>query len=192
MEEGKTIKDFKLLVIGGSAGSLPVLFNLLPSLAYMPHVAIVIVLHRKSTSDSVLADIFALRTTIPVKEIEDKEQISGGTIYIAPPDYHILFENGGEISLDFSEKVNFSRPSIDVAFESAAQVYKSGLSCLLLSGASADGAKGLQEVNAFHGKVAVQDPATADSPYMPQQGLQHVPSCTVLHPNEIVSFINAL
>jgi two-component system chemotaxis response regulator CheB len=182
----------QLLLIGGSAGSLVVLLEVLPRVTIKASVAIVIIVHRKNTTDSLLSELLASRSGLIVKEIEDKEPLRGGEVYIAPADYHILFEAGDTISLDFSEKVNFSRPSIDVAFGSAAEVYKEKLSCLLLSGANADGVLGLEEVKIAGGSVLVQDPDTAETPYMPQQAIHRIPGILVLKPSEMPAFINAL
>ncbi len=181
-----------LLLIGGSAGSLVVLLEVLPQITIKASVAIVIIVHRKNTPDSLLSELLASRSGLSVKEIEDKEPLLGGEVYIAPADYHILFETDDTISLDFSEKVNFSRPSIDVAFSSAAEVYKEKLSCLLLSGANADGVRGLEEVKALNGRPFVQDPDTAETPYMPQQAIQRLPGITVLKPSAMAAYINGL
>lgn len=182
----------ELLVIGGSAGSIDALVKILPGIKKQILFSIVIVLHRKKSTDSGLADLFSLRTTIPVKEIEDKDSLKAGAIFLAPADYHLLFEKDKSVSLDYSEKVNYSRPSIDVAFESAANVYGQALACLLLSGANADGSAGLNIVKQKGGLIAVQDPDTAESPYMPQQAINSVNVKNVLSPEEIVEFINSL
>lgn len=192
MEKGKIEEPLKVLLIGGSAGSLNVLLKVLPELTADLLLVIVIIVHRKNTPDTALAELLASRTTLPVKEIEDKQPLKAGRIYLAPADYHILFENNGSVSLDVSEKVNFSRPSIDVAFESAAYVYKQRLTALLLSGASADGTKGLLEIKNQKGYIAVQEPSTAESPYMPQQALNLIPACPVLAPEQMANFINHL
>ncbi len=192
MEENKITKPLKVLIIGGSAGSLSVLLKVLPALKHNLLLSIIIVVHRKNTPDSTLRDLLATRTQIPVKEIEDKEMMQGGTIYLAPPDYHILFENDGSMSLDFSEKVNFSRPSIDVAFESAAEVYKEHLTCILLSGASSDGVEGLREVQNRKGTFAVQDPLTAETSFMPQQAVNKLHPDIILIPDAMIGFINGL
>ena len=106
----------RLVIIGGSAGSIDVLIRIMPQLRTGLPFAIVIVLHRKNTGDSFLGELFGSRTAIPVTEIEDKNEIRPGQIFIAPADYHLLFETNGSFCLDDSEKVNYSRPSIDVAF----------------------------------------------------------------------------
>lgn len=189
MEEDKIDR---LLLIGGSAGSLMVLLEVLPRVKIKASMAIVIILHRKNTPDSLLSELLAARSGLIVKEIEDKEPLRGGEAYIAPADYHILFETNQTISLDFSEKINFSRPSIDVAFSSASEVYHEKLACILLSGANADGVQGLVEAKAAGSQIIVQDPRTAETPYMPDQALQRIPDILVLKPSEMAAFINAL
>jgi two-component system chemotaxis response regulator CheB len=161
----------RLVVIGGSAGSLEIVLSLVAALPPLPHAAVVVVLHRKQSADSVLTGLLMSRTRLPVKEVEDKEPLMRGHIYLAPPDYHLLLENKEQFSLDDSEKVHHSRPSIDVTFESAVQVFGAGTIGILLSGANADGAAGLQAIRASGGTTLVQDPATAEVYYMPQQAL---------------------
>ena len=192
MEKDKIVSSFKLLVIGGSAGSLDVILKMLPNLDEQLKLAIVIVLHRKSGGDYSLSDLLASRTKIKIYEVEDKQVLEQGCIYIAPPDYHLLFEKDHTLSLDYSEKINYSRPSIDVSFESAAEIFGSELACLLLSGANADGVKGLDRVKKNGGQVLVQNPETADSPFMPQQAILNVPVDTVLRTTEMAAFINTL
>lgn len=182
----------KIVLIGGSAGSLNVLLQVLPQLHVNLTIPIVIILHRRPSSHPALALLFGTKTTLPVKEIEDKEPIQPGTIYTAPADYHLLFEKDHIFSLDFSEKVNFSRPSIDVAFESAAEVFGPSLTCILLSGASADGVEGLKTAQQYGGTIAVQDPATAEVPYMPQQALSSLNIDAVVNANTLAGYINKL
>lgn len=181
-----------MLVIGGSAGSLDVLLRVFPKLKSDLHFPIVIVLHRKSSSDSSLTDLFSSRTNIEVKEIEDKQSLMPGKIYVAPADYHVLFEKEDLLSLDFSEKVNYSRPSIDVTFESASEIFGAGVVCLVLSGANGDGAHGLRIVKHHGGRAIIQDPTTAESPYMPLQMLLAVTPDAILKTEEMAEFINAL
>jgi two-component system chemotaxis response regulator CheB len=192
LEKDKINKDFKLVVIGGSAGSLEVILDMLPELSVALDLAIVIVLHRKNSGDSSLADLFAYKTALPVREIEDKDPIIPGMIHLAPPDYHLLFEKEGNFALDISEKINYSRPSIDLTFESAADVYTLSLTCLLLSGANADGVKGLREVKRKGGLIVVQNPATAISPFMPAEAISKLSVDLVLDPREMAGFINSL
>ncbi|RYZ16735.1 MAG: chemotaxis protein CheB [Chitinophagaceae bacterium] len=181
----------KLVVIGGSAGSLEVLLQVLPFLRPGLAYALVIVVHRKS-AESMLAELLAGRTRLPVKEAEDKEPLLSGTVYLAPADYHTLLESNGSLSLDCSEKVNWSRPSIDVTFETAADVYGETLVGLLLSGANHDGVVGLGRIAANGGQVWVQDPATAQVAYMPQGALNELQADRVLRPEEMADALNAL
>lgn len=179
-------------MIGGSAGSLEVLLKILPGLDASMPFPIIIVLHRMPGKDSILTDLLAAKTKLKVKEIEEKEQMQPATIYIAPPGYHLLIEADRSFSLDASEKVNFSRPSLDVSFESAADVFGKNLACLLLSGANTDGSAGLAKIQRRGGTVLVQDPRTAVVSYMPAHALETVQIHTVLKPEEMPEFINLL
>ena len=182
----------KMLVIGGSAGSLDVLMDVLPKLRKDIDFPIVIILHRKKDSESLLADLLSSRSPLPVNEIEDKQPILPGVIYLAPPDYHVLIEKNDTFSLDVSEKVNFSRPSIDVSFESASDAYPDAIAGLLLSGANADGTEGLKCIQEKNGLVIVQQPGTADVAYMPQQAINEIKVDAILNKEEIASYINNL
>jgi two-component system chemotaxis response regulator CheB len=182
----------ELLVIGGSAGSLDVLIQVLPGVSSTLPFAILIVLHRKYSTGSALTDLLAAKSRMPVREVEDKEQIIPGHLYIAPSDYHVLLENKQEFALDFSEKINYSRPSIDVSFESAAYVFRQGVTALLLSGSSADGMEGLRAIRAAGGYAAVQLPSSAQFPFMPQQAIDSVSINRLLDIEEMAEFINNL
>lgn len=189
MEEDRVISNCKVLIIGGSAGSLEVLMKLLPNLTSIPSFAMVFVLHRKNAKDATLEELIAIKTSIPVKEVEDKTSFLPGYIYIAPPDYHLLFEKNNVLSLDTSEKINYSRPSIDVSFESAAEVYGSSLIAVLLSGANADGTEGLLAVKNAGGITIVQNPETAQMPLMPQNAITHVNPDYIFDVDQILNFI---
>ena len=182
----------EILVIGGSAGSLEVILYALPLLKNPLPISIIIVLHRKNNSDSTLTNLFQAKTRIPVKEAEEKEVIRAGHIYIAPPDYHLLIEKDRTVSLDYSEKVHFSRPSIDLTFQTAAETYRESLAGLLLSGANADGAEGLELIKLTGGMVAVQNPKTAEVSYMPQQALDKLEPDYILDIKQVADFINGL
>ncbi|MCJ0741793.1 chemotaxis protein CheB [Pedobacter montanisoli] len=180
------------LIIGGSAGSLDVLLNVIPKLNVDINFPIIIVLHRKKGTDSLLTELLASKSGLRVKEVDEKEKPLPRTVYIAPSDYHLLFEKDGSFSLDYSEKVNYSRPSIDVVFQSAAEVFTQGLVCLLLSGSNADGVNGLEQVRAYGGEVWAQNPDSATVPYMPQQAINMVKIDKVLTIEEMIYNINAL
>lgn len=192
MAQSLSKEKVQLLVIGGSAGSLDVLIRVLPLLKADLNFAIVIVLHRKTSSDSSLSDLIRAKTKLKVKEADDKDNILPGWIYISPADYHLLIETNHTLSLDYSEKVNFSRPCIDVTFQTAAETFGTNLSCLLLSGASADGADGLKLVKHYGGLTAVQDPACAEVAYMPQKAIDKSKPDYILDNEGIVVFINSL
>ena len=159
-----------MIIFGGSAGSLDVLLKMLP---HFPRgdVAYVVVLHRRADVDHLLQALFQKRTTLEVVEVEDKEVIDRNTIYLAPPGYHLLFESRREFALDSSEKIHFSRPSIDATFESASEVFAEKTIAILLSGANADGAQGLLQVRRAGGITIAQDPTDAEVSYMPEQAI---------------------
>ena len=192
MEKDAIVSGCKVLIIGGSAGSLEVLLQLIPNLKTLPDFSLVIVLHRKGTDDTTLEELLSLKTIIPVKEVEDKTPLVAGNIYIAPADYHLLFEKSGVLSLDISEKVNYSRPSIDVSFESVAEAFGASVIGVLLSGANADGTLGLNAIKEAGGKVVVQDPASAGMPFMPQNAIDNVVVDEVLNVTDLFRFISSI
>jgi len=181
-----------LLVIGGSAGSLEVLMQLLPELKMDWPLAMIIVLHRKADSETLLSDLLSTKTCLCVKEAEEKDILLAGCIYVAPADYHLLIEPDGSLTLDASEKVHYSRPSIDVTFISAAEVCGDRLYCLLLSGANMDGAEGLQIVHELGGFTAVQDPETAEASFMPKCAISTAKVDKVLNIREMIDFVRDL
>jgi len=182
----------KLLVIGGSAGSLDVLLQLLPELGPQWPLAMIIVLHRKHDNDTLLTELLSVKTVLPVKDAEEKDVLTPGCIYVAPSDYHLLIEPDGSLTLDASEKVHYSRPSIDVTFMSAAEVFADRLCCILLSGANMDGSEGLQAVHDLGGFTVVQDPANAEVGFMPRHAMNTVPVDRILNIRELVAFVKDL
>lgn len=192
MEEINIKKKCKLVLIGGSAGSLEVLSSILPKLNAIKTFAIVLILHRKSGEDSTLENLITLKTIIPLEKVEDKVLLKSGFIYVAPSDYHLLFEKNKQLSLDVSEKVNYSRPSIDVSFESAAVAFKSKCIAILLSGANSDGTEGLRSIQKAGGKVILQNPDNAIMPFMPQSALSTLTPDYVFDIPELLEFINSI
>jgi two-component system chemotaxis response regulator CheB len=186
------MKPDKLIIIGGSAGSLQVILNFLAAIPRSFLLPVLVVLHRNGVFESNLEELFSSRTSLPVKEVEEKDPVVPGTIYVCPADYHVLLEKDHSFSLDYSERVNYSRPSIDVTFRSAADSFRRGLIALLLSGGNADGVEGLEYVKARGGVVVVQDPATADVPFMPQQAILKDEVDYVVPADEIPAFILGL
>lgn len=192
MEESKIISGCKVVIIGGSAGSLNALMQILPELPELKGFAIVIVVHRKSTDDQTLEELIALKSSVSVKPVEDKVPLLPGFVYVAPSNYHLLFEKNETLSLDISEKINYSRPSIDVSFESAAEIYGESLVGILLSGSNTDGTYGLKRIQAAGGTIVVQNPLAADMPFMPHNAILNTQPDFVLDNNEILKFISTI
>ncbi|MGE3262012.1 MAG: chemotaxis protein CheB [Bacteriovoracia bacterium] len=165
-------KQIDFVAIGCSAGGFDALRMILPKLPADFDKAVVVLIHLSPDRESLVAQNFQGRCLIPVKEAEDKEVIAGGNIYIAPPNYHLLAEPGGSFSLSVDEPENCSRPSIDVLMDTAAHVYGPRMIGVLLTGANADGARGLAKVKELGGIAVVEDPATAMYPQMPGAGLE--------------------
>jgi two-component system, chemotaxis family, protein-glutamate methylesterase/glutaminase len=185
------MKKAKLIAIGGSAGSLMVILDLLSPLSPDFPIPILIVLHRAGPTDSVIEELFAARTRLKCREVEEKEPLLPGRVYICPSDYHVLIERDQSFSLDYSERVNYSRPSIDVSFRSAADVFGDELICVLLSGANADGAEGLNYAGAKGAMTIVQDPDTAEVSYMPHYAIGHARVDHILKPEEMSKLLFA-
>jgi two-component system chemotaxis response regulator CheB len=182
---------YDLLIIGGSAGSLEVLLELLPALRTNLDIAVIVVVHRRN-GESLLAELLDGKTSIPVKEAEEKEAIEKGTIYLAPSDYHLLIEKDRTMSLDDSEKLHYSRPAIDISFETAAEAFGPAMAGVLLSGANGDGAEGLKKIKQSGGLTIVQDPGEAAVAYMPQQAIDLFEADYVAGTKEIIAIINRL
>jgi len=180
------------VVIGTSAGGVEALSVLLPALPATLQVPVFIVLHLPRDRPSLLVDIFAPKSALAVREAEDKEPVSAGTVYFAPPDYHLLIDQGPQIALSTEDLVYFSRPSIDVLFESAADIYGPRLLGIILTGASQDGAAGLAAVHNAGGITVVQHPDTAQSSYMTAAALKLTAADFVLPLAEIADVIASL
>lgn len=164
--------SMKAVVIGTSAGGMEALSKLLPAIPTNFKVPILIVQHIAPTSDNFLAKHLDSLSQIKVKEANEKEQIEPATAYVAPPNYHLLVEDDLTLSLTVDEKVNYSRPSIDVLFESAAYAFKGKVIAVVLTGANQDGAIGAALIKKLGGIVIVQDPKTAQVPVMPESAMK--------------------
>lgn len=158
-------------VIGGSAGAIDVLRTVLAALPPVISVPVVIVVHLPERSQHQLADLLNHGSPVPVKQAEDKEPIRAGQIYVAPSAYHLLVDPTRTLALSVDAPVHYSRPAIDVLFESALDAYGAQLLGVLLSGASEDGAAGLHEVHAAGGVTIVQAPSSAEVAIMPRAAL---------------------
>jgi len=180
------------VVIGASAGGIEALTLLLPALAPGLRPPVFIVLHLPRDKPSVLAEIFTRKCAVPVREAEDKEMIASGTVYFAPNNYHLLVDQGPQLSLSADDPVHHSRPSVDVLFESAADVYKDRLLGIILTGANDDGASGLAAVHDAGGVTVVQRPDTARAPHMALSALKLRPADWVLTLGEIAGMLRTL
>jgi two-component system chemotaxis response regulator CheB len=180
------------VVIGASAGGIEALTGLLPALPAGLRAPVFIVLHLPRDRPSVLVEIFARKCAVPVQEAEDKDTVAPGTVYFAPADYHLLVDRGPQISLSADDPVHHSRPSIDVLFESAAEVYGGRLLGIILSGANEDGAAGLAAIHDAGGVTVVQCPKTARAPQMALSALKLRPADRVLPLDEIAGMLRTL
>jgi two-component system, chemotaxis family, protein-glutamate methylesterase/glutaminase len=158
------------VVIGGSLGGQQALCSLLPQLPARYPLPVIVVLHRHRHAQDLPGRWLSEVCALPVCAVEDKSPIVPGQLYVCPANYHVLIEAGHTFALSIEPPVNFARPSIDVLFESAAQVYRQRLVGVLLSGASSDGAAGLAAIKARGGAVYCQDPRSALEPTMPEAG----------------------
>lgn len=180
----------KMIIIGGSAGSFNVILSILKELDKDMHLPIVIILHRLKNAKTILEDYLQTQSHYIVKEAEDKEYVKSGYIYTAPSDYHVLLNENLSFSLDASEEVNYSRPSIDVSFESFSCVLKDNCCGILLSGANQDGARGLKMIAENGGETIVQDGDEAEFPAMPRAAIELYKKHTVYKLKDIVKKIN--
>lgn len=168
------------VVIGASAGGVEALLAVLSGLRPGAGPAVVVVLHMPEDRDSVLTDLLAQRLPVPVTEAVDKLPIAPSTVYVAPPGYHLLVERDCTLALNCDPPVLFSRPSIDLLFETAADAFGPALVGVLLTGASEDGARGLAIIHDAGGYTVVQDPAQAQARAMPLAALStHIPDAVL-------------
>jgi two-component system chemotaxis response regulator CheB len=180
------------IVIGASAGGVEALGLILPALPAKFGPSLLIVLHLPRERPSLLVEIYEKRCALPIREADDKEPIEPGTVYFAPPDYHMLVERNRQIALSTDEPVHFSRPSVDVLFESAADVYADRLLGVILTGANQDGAAGLHAIHRAGGVTVVQQPDSAKVPLMVVSALQRNPADFVLSLPQIAELLVGL
>lgn len=184
--------NYDLIVVGASWGGLSAVGEILGALPEGFGCAVVVAQHRKGdTPDGGLAALLRLRTRMPVDDVEDKEPIRPGRVYLAPSDYHLLIQ-AGYFSLSTDERVKFARPSIDVLFESAADTYRERAIGVILTGANEDGADGLARIKARGGVAVVQDPGSAERREMPAAALAATHADAVLPLEEIGPFLYGL
>ena len=182
-------QKIKAIVVGASAGGLVALKELLPALPGTFSWPVLVVQHMSPHSDNYMTRMLNDLSQLTIKEADEKEPILPGTVYIAPPDYHLLVEADFTLSLSMEEKVNYSRPSIDVLFETAADVYGPHLMGIVLTGASADGANGLLAVKKKGGFTIVQHPDDAESPTMPKAAIERASPHKILSLDKIIALL---
>ncbi len=184
---------YNAIVIGASTGGLKVLETILSRLPNGYFIPIMIVQHRAKEADDYMCRHLEKFCTLTIKEAEDKEVIQPGYVYIAPGDYHLLVEMDKTLSLSMEPSVNYSRPSVDVLFETAAEAYREKLVGVVLTGANQDGSMGLKKIKDFNGLAVVQQPDTAEASRMPLEAIATVESIDyILTVEEIAMFISKL
>lgn len=180
---------YRLIVIGCSMGGMSAMeqiFSVLPE--HFP-VPIIVAQHRYRTSGEALPSFLRRHSKLDVVDAQDKQWIHPGNVYLAPADYHLLVDRAGELSLSVDAAVAYSRPSIDVLFESAADAYGAGTIAVVLTGANADGARGAKRIKERGGFVVVQTPETAESPEMPAAAIAATRVDRILPLNRIGPFL---
>lgn len=182
----------KAVVIGASAGAVQALLDILPVLPADGRLVILIAVHVPPDRGNALVPLLQSRCRAPLKEAEDKEPTVPGQVYFAPSDYHLLVEQDGSLALSSDEPVHYSRPSIDVLFQSAADAWGETLVGIILTGANEDGAQGLAAVHAAGGEALIQAPAESYAPTMPIAALAACPEARVLTLNDIANHLAAL
>jgi len=178
------VTPIDLVAIGASWGGLRAIERVLERLPADFPAGVVIAQHRRTGADGALAELLDGHCELQVCEAEDKQALGPGCVIVAPPDYHLLVEPGA-VALSVDEPVNFSRPSIDVLLQSAADTYGGAAVGVVLTGVNADGAAGLAQIAARGGTAIVQDPSTAERAEMPAAALAATPGARVLALEEI-------
>jgi two-component system chemotaxis response regulator CheB len=184
--------SYEAIVVGVSAGGLDALEEILPKFDKDMTIPVMIVQHQSHDSDDFLIRYFDRLCRHSVKEGEDKMPVESGTIYFAPANYHLLVETDKTLSLSTEARVNYSRPSIDVLFESAADTYTDRLVGIILTGANPDGTNGAARIKELGGLIIVQDPETAEAKAMPMSVIKHIQVDHILSLNRIGEFVNSL
>jgi len=177
---------YEAIVIGTSSGGMNALKFLFSALPIEFGIPIIIVQHISPRSENQWIKLLNNNSKLYLKEADEKEKIEHGKVYIAPPNYHLMIEQNKTFSLTIDERVNYSRPSIDVLFESAAEAYKNKLIGVILTGSNSDGTKGMKRIKECEGLTVAQDPETAESSYMPASAI------AAIQPNYILSLENII
>lgn len=182
-------RNIKMVVIGGSNGGVNAVLSIIKKLPKGLSVPITLVLHLSKRYSSSLSMVLEYYANFPVREPDDKEIPDKGVFYVSPPNYHLIFETNGHFAYDVSELVNYSRPSIDVLFETAAETFGDSLLGILLTGSNNDGAAGLMHIQKKGGYTIVQDPSSAESSEMPVSAINMFSPDEILNLDEIAGRI---
>lgn len=183
------VRPFKAVVIGVSTGGVTALKRLLGALPVNFPIPILVTTHITPDSDDALAVLLDSLCAIRVKEADEHETIIPGTVYLAPANYHLLIERSGNLSFSIDPPVNFARPSVDVLFESAAEVYGAAVIGIILTGAGFDGSRGLLKIKNNGGMAIVQDPVDAEMDSMPRSALKLLKADYVVQLSEIPALL---
>jgi len=186
------MRTYKAVVIGTSSGGLAALSTVLAPLPKDFPLPLLIVQHLSPESDNFLIQHLNRNSRLHVKEADDKDVPAKGWVYVAPPNYHMLMEEEGFLSLAVSPPEHYSRPSIDVLFETAADAYTSGLIGIILTGANEDGTKGAIRIKKRKGLVIAQSPETADAATMPRSVINSKSVDIILPLDQIGKYLNNL
>lgn len=186
------IKDVKIIVIGGSAGSYNVVKKILSSIDKSFPLPVILCLHRLKDIRNGFVESFNLDSKIPVVEPLDKDMIKPGFVYLSPSNYHLMVEPGRSIALSTESDINYSRPSIDITFETAGYAFRDKMVGIILSGTNADGAKGILSAFKNGAFTVIQDPLNAQFSTMPSEVLKYLKPHKILTDEGIVSFIDSL
>jgi two-component system chemotaxis response regulator CheB len=183
---------YELVAIGSSWGGLNALQQVLGRLPASFGAAVVVAQHRSARADdSLLKTLLGDATSLTVRDADDKDELRPGLVLLAPPDYHLLVERG-TVALSCEEPVAFSRPSIDVLFESAADAYEERVVGVVLTGSNADGSAGLAQIRRRGGAAIIQDPEHAERAEMPRAAVAAVPDAQVLQLEAIADKLTAM
>lgn len=185
-------RQIELFVIGTSAGGVDILSSILPAFTKTSRFKVAVVIHMSPDGPNLVPSLMSDRCNLTVKEAEAGELLLADHIYIAPPDYHLLIEPNKSLSLSTDEQVNFSRPSIDVMFDTSAYAYGDKVAGILLTGANDDGAKGLQKIKEYGGLTIVQEPSDAEYETMPASAIKLFRPDLVMTKDEIVRLIREI
>lgn len=168
----KNIPKYEAIVVGVSAGGLQALSQIFKKLPADYPIPVIVVQHRSKDERTLLEEVLQEKVNLKIKQADEKEKIVSKCVYFAPPDYHLLIERNHTFSLSFDPLINYSRPSIDVLFETAAVVYQQALLGIILTGANSDGAHGIKMIRRYGGTTIAQDPRTASYAAMPEAAIK--------------------